>query len=334
MSKMSKMSRAGRKRVAAVLIAAALAAAGCSSSGSSGSGSGGVPKTLADALKGVHAADTTKTQLAWGQYGGARGVQFDVVLSPVLGFSVVKQPFALTVGKPPNELTVLYGSFDPASIGAKLKGLGYQATDRGHGETQWLIRDDHKVDMDQKPEDLANTLATYNVIRVSKDRLVYGGATADLDAALPAQGAALADDPVVGAIAKCLDEGASGMFDTTAVPLGVGVGPSGTETICVSAADDATAKKYADKFVQQATTGKSARTLQPWSELIANPKAEVLGGKGHVVRLTVTDVVASRPVLVTALLTGDVGTLIGLPLPNGKLRPGASSPTPSAETSS
>lgn len=327
------MPGTGWKRGTVVLVVAALAA-GCSSGGSSGSGSGGVPKSLADALKDVHATGATKTELTWGQYAGGNGAHYDQVLSPVLGFSVLKQPFVLTVGKLPNQVTIMYGTFDPATIGDKLKALGYQSTDRGHGETQWLIRDNHEFNMNQQPEALANTLATYNVIRLSKGRLVYGGATADLDAALPAQGAALAHDDVVGAVAKCLDKAASGMFDATAVPLGVGAGPSGTETICVSAADDATARKYADEFVKRATSGKSARTLQPWSELIADPKAEVLGGKGHVVRLTMTDVVASRPVLVTALMNGDVGTLIGLPLPTGKPRPGASSPSPGAETSS
>ncbi|GAA1978458.1 hypothetical protein [Catenulispora subtropica] len=324
------MTGNGWKRSAVALVAVALTAAGCSSGGSSDSGSGGAPKSLAEALKSVHATAATRTELGWGDDGGGNGRDFDQVLSPVLGFSVTKQPFVLTVGRPPNQFNVVYGSFDPAAIGAKLQGLGYKPTDRGHGETQWLIRDDHRIDMSQQPEELAMTVSTYNVIRVSKDRLVYGGATSDLDAGLPAQSASLADDPVVGGVAKCLDKDATGMYDATTVPIAVGVGPNGTETICVSAPDDATAKKYGDAFTKAVTSGKSTVTEQPWSAMFTSPKVESLGGKGHVMRLTVTDVEASHPRLEKAMVTQDLMSLIGLPVPLGKNRTPAMSQTGSS----
>jgi hypothetical protein len=334
------MTRNNVRRGGVALVAAALLTAGCSSSGSTSepgsSGSGGAPKTLAEALKGVHAAGTTRTELGWGQYGGASGADYDTVLEPVLGFSVRKSAFVVTVGRPPNDLSVLYGSFDPAAIGAKLQGLGFKQTDRGHGETQWLIRDDHRIDMNQKPEELAQTMAAYNVIRVSKDRVVYGGATADLDAALPAQSASLADDPVIGGIAKCLAADASGMFTADPVPLAVGVGPNGTEQICVSAPDDATAKKYGDAFSQAVTSGTSQLTTTPWKEMFTGPEVESLGGTGHVMRLTVTDADQSHPRLESALLHQDILGLIGVPAPAGRQRTPAQSQTssPSDVTSS
>lgn len=326
---------AGRGRGVIALITAALLAGGCSSSGSaSAAGSGGVPKTLAEALRGVHATDATKTELSWGQYGGAGAAGMNQVLAPILGFDPLKQPFVLTVGRAPNWVTVLYGSFDPAAIGAKLQGLGYKKTDRGGGVTQWLIRDDHQIDMNQQPEELAETVNTFNVIRVSKDRVVFGGASADMDASLPAQSASLADDPVVGELAKCLDKATSGIYDAGTEQLAVGENPGGTESICVAAPDDATARQYGDAFTKAVTSGTSQVSLTPWKELLSNPKVESLGGKAHVVRLTATDVDAAHPRLVNALLNMDVLSLIGKPIPAGRTRPGSASPSPSDAASS
>ncbi|MBW8802720.1 MAG: hypothetical protein JF587_02490 [Catenulisporales bacterium] len=321
---------------AVALVTAVLLTAGCSSSGSaggsaggssggsSGSGSGGVPKTIAEALRDVHAAPTTKTDFAYGRYGAAKQYPYDEALTPVIGFSA-KAPFVLTLGKAPNEVTVLYGTFDPAAIGTKLQGLGYKQTDRGHGETQWLIRDDHQFDMNQQPEALGAMLSTLNVIRVSKDRIVYGGATADLDAAVPAQSASLAADPAAGEIAKCLGADASGEFTTTySVPLAVGIGSDGTETLCVAAEGDRSAQAYGDIFTTQITKGESVVSRLPWSQLLADPKAESLGGKAHVVRLTARSVTTGHLILPEALLNGDVATLIGLPAPAGKARRSAS----------
>jgi hypothetical protein len=326
---------------AMALVTAVLLTAGCSSSGSSGGsaggssgpGAGGVPKTIADALRDVHAAPTTKTDFAYGQYGGANLVRYNEILAPVIGFSA-EAPFVLTLGKPPNEVTVLYGTFDPAAIGTKLQPLGYRQTDRGHGETQWLIRDDHQFDMNQQPEVLGATLSTLNVIRVSKDRIVYGGATADLDAAVPAQSASLADDLRAGEIAKCLGADASGEFTTGyAVPLAVGVGPDGTETICVAAEGDRSAQAYGDIFTTQITKGESAVSRQPWNKMLTDPKAESLGGKAHVVRLTARSVTPGHLILPQALLNGDLLTLLGLSAPAGKSSPGSGATSPSSSTS-
>ncbi|MFL6112482.1 MAG: hypothetical protein ACJ786_14175 [Catenulispora sp.] len=333
---------------AIALITTVLLAAGCSSSGSSGtssggsaggssgsgsgSGSGGAPKTIADALRDVHAAPTTKTHFAYGLYGGANLASYNEILTPIIGFNA-KAPFALTVGKPPTEVTILYGTYDPAAIGAKLQGLGYKQTERGHGETQWLIRDDHQFDMNQQPAELGATLSTLNVIRVSKDRIVYGGATADLDAAGPAQSAALADDPVIGEIAKCLSADASGEFTAgLAVPLAVGVGSDGTESICVAADGDRSAQAYGDIFTTQITKGMTLNQ-QPWSKMLTDPKVEPLGGKAHVVRLTVRSVTPEHLILPEALLNGDVARLLGLPTPAGRPTPGPGASTPSDSAS-
>ncbi|NUR57618.1 MAG: hypothetical protein HOV87_02760 [Catenulispora sp.] len=323
--------------IRAALIAAALLAAGCSSSGSSGGGSGGVPKTLAAALHGVHATDDTKVSVAWGVYGGGNASVFYDALTPILGFGVLHQPFVLTVGLPPKSVSVLYGSFDPAAIGAKLQGLGYTRSDRGAGVTQWLVRDDHQLDPNQKPDELAQAGDTFNVIRVSKDRVVYGGATADLDAALPARSASLADDPVVGEIAKCMDQEDSGDYDSSGgYQIAVGAGSGDTETICVAAPDDATAKRYGDAFTKAVTSGTSEVSLARWSTEFSAPKVESLGGKAHVMRLTVTDVNTSHPhVLPNLLFDTSLLNLIGEHSAKARPTPGPSSgSSPSDDASS
>ena len=179
------------------------------------------------------------------------------------------------------------------------------------------------------------TLSTFNVVRVSKDRIVYGGATADLDAALPARSAALADDAVVGEIAECMDKDASGEYDSAAGhQIAVGVGPGGTETICVAAPDDATAKRYGDAFTEAVTSGRSEASFTPWKELFSDPKVESLGGKAHVMRLTVTDVDPSHPRLLNTVNDTSVLNLIGEHVARPRPSSGSSSPSDDPSSSS
>ena len=311
----SRIRRALRPAVVAS-AAVTLATAGCSDGGSK-SAAGPVPahapKTVAAALVDVNVTDTTKASFAYGDYGAPDLITVDHSLGQIVGFDVRDAAFSLSVGEAPNTVGVLYGRFDPTPIGAKLAVLGYQKTDLGHGETQWQIRDDHQPDTSTKSAALASTKAALNVLRVSKERIAYGGATADLDAALSDRPGSLADDAVVGAVAKCLGKDPSGVFTSGPVPIAYGIGPHGTEQLCVSAPDAATAKAYGETFRQQVRTGTSARTQEPWSEWVTDPKVEGLGGKANIVRLTVKSVDPTRPELAIAQETGDLVTLIGLP---------------------
>lgn len=368
-----------RMRAAAAVTALALAvgsAAACSSSGSTASGGGGGSGAFKDVLKNIHTTAQTSGFIEYGDSArlaglnggsgpGSRGpfagllgtgsdqlAEYQQILTPLTGFDPAGASSAISVGNPPNTVSVLYGSFDPKAIGAKLAAWGYHSQDRGDGVTAWIIEDDHKIDMSKL--DPATGVGPgmggwLNVVWVSKSSVAYGRATSDLAAALPAQSKPLSDDPMVSSLADCLGPAVVALVitdprqidDSGISAIAFGVTATGTsdirEEICAAAPDAAGAQAFAAGFTKAVTGGKDVVTDQPWANLLADPQTKVIGGGRHIVRLSATPTDPKGASLVIDLVEqSDFAGLLGLPqkLKNGRtVNPdgtlGAPSPTSS-----
>jgi hypothetical protein len=326
-------------RSAAVAVAVILLA-GCSSSGTKSAGGGGGP--VVDALRKVHATDLSKTAFEFGDTAGvlrldggrttgsapfsklfgygASGIAAQYQLLPDrTGIDLARATTAITVGSPPNQVGVLYGSFDAARIGAKFQALGYHKRVDG-GDTVWTLHDDHQADPSGPLADLG-IVAQLNVVHVSGTRVVYGGAGSDIDQVLGGK-PTLADDSTYAGLAGCLGEARAAVIQTDPqtwpLPFGVGVTATSAadeqEVLCVATKDDATAKALAAAWPGRVRKGTSQHTAQPWSDLLTAPQAKVLGGPAHIVRLRAHAAHDHAPgVLFDAATTRDLSALLGTP---------------------
>lgn len=333
--------RTGPRR-AAVAVAMILLA-GCSSSGSKSAADGG-RGPVADALRKVHATALTKTAFEFGDVSGtlrldggrttgsapfsklfgygASGIAAQSQLLPDrTGIDLARATSAITVGRPPNQVGVLYGSFDASAIGAKLQALGYRKRTDG-GDTVWTLHDDHRLDPSGPLADIG-IVAQLNVVHVSATRIVYGGAGSDIDQALAGK-PTLADDPTFAGLGDCLGDARAAVVqaDPQTWPLPFGAGVTATsaadeeEVLCVATKDDATAKALAAAWPGRVAKGMSQRTAEPWSDLLSAPRAKVLGDASHIVQLRAHAAGGHRPgVLFDAVNTRDLSALLGAPAP-------------------
>jgi len=313
----------------------AVAGSGCGADDAAEKADGGdkPPTALITALR---EAENTEPARSWTEFGdvaalrsqdtptkpdpllghGEAGLAPAASLLPELtGIDPYAARTAVSVGRPPTSVGLLYGTFDTAAIGAKLKKLGYAEHALGGGESAWVILDDHAIDANA-PLARIGIVTAMNVVRVSPRRIVYGGATADLDRALKGTGP-LADDKAVGALADCLGEVRAawlGLDERTAPePMGVGVRRTAkgeaTEVVCVTTASKGAAESIASAWPGRVRSTTSTVSGVPWSTLLAEPEAEVLGGSSHVVRLTARPT-GSVNVLFDAWRQGDLGPLL------------------------
>lgn len=349
--------RPGRRSAAvgvAVVVLAAMSATACSSSGSAGaSSSGSGSGSVRDGLRHIHDTAQTSSYFSFGEpaqvvkLNGGQGDSgpFSVlagagadelrnwykVLDPITGLDLNSVTTALTVGRPPANVEILYGSFDADAIGAKFAAWGYKKQDRGDGVTAWIWRDNHEIDAGKVDPDTGigpgMDTGWLNVVWVSKTRVAYGRATADLAAALPEQSEPLSGDSVVGPLADCLGSALTGIVlngppvtgDPAIPAMAVGVTATGPadirEEICVAAPDDATAQKFATAFTTAISNYTDFRSDMKWSAELTDPKTEKLGGEQHVVRLSARPAGQGRPDFVTSLVyNADYETLLGLPM--------------------
>lgn len=353
--------RVGRlAAIVTTLAVAAGSAAACASSGTAGGGSGGGGGSTAfkTALQNIHTTAQTSGYIEFGDtaqltklnggtslassgpftrilgIGSDNLVSYESVLPPLTGFAALSAASAIDVGSPPDAVGVLYGSYDPAAIGAKLRAWGYHSQDRGDGVTAWIVEDDHKMD----PSKLDPTTGIgpgmpggwLNVIWVSKSRIAYAGATSDLAAALPAQSKPLSDDPVVGALADCLGPAVVAIVLTdpkqinakgvSAVAFGVTATSASDvrEEICASATDAAGAQAIATGFTKAVTGGQDFVTNQPWAKLLADPQTKVIGGPQNVAQLSAAPAAGGQGnagLVVNLVEQNDFAGLLGLPQP-------------------
>jgi hypothetical protein len=371
------MMRIRSAAVVTVLVLAVGSAAACSSSGSTGGGGGGGGSgAFKDVLNNIHAAAQTSNYIEYGDtaqlaklngagaasdgpFGRLLGTgegelaQFQQLLPPLTGFDPAAATGAVSVGSPPNTASVLYGSYDPKAVGAKLAAWGYHWQDRGNGVTAWIFQDDHKIDMGKL--DPATGIGPgmggwLNVVWVSQSSIAYGRATSDLAAALPAQSKPLSGDPMVGSLADCLGPTVVALVVTDPKQIGnsgisaiaFGVTATGTsdirEEICAAAPDAAGAQAFATGFTKAVTSGHDIATNQPWANLLSAPQTKVIGGAQHVAQLSAKPIDPQGASLVVNLVQGnDYAGLLGLPqtLKNGRtVNPDGTLGSPSLSPSS
>ncbi|WP_370381743.1 hypothetical protein [Catenulispora sp. GAS73] len=347
--------RFARAAAAVSVLAAAMgSAAACSSSGSSGGG-GGVGAgsgAFADALKNIHDTAQTSGSIEFGDTaqlaklnggttpaangpfarlvgaGSDQLTQYASLLPPLTGFDSTTATSAISLGTPPNQVGVLYGSFDPTAIGAKLAAWGYHKSDRGGGVTAWVFQDNHQVDLTKLDANgIGPGMAGWlNVIWLSKSSIAYGSATSDLAAALPAQSKPLSGDPMVGPLADCLGSTLIAFVETDAKQINnsgisaiaFGVTATGAsdirEEICAAAPSASAAQGFATGFTKAVGSGLDYIRNQPWSTLLTDPQTKVIGGSENVVRLTAKPADPQGAALVVNLVAqNDFAGLLGLP---------------------
>jgi hypothetical protein len=344
--------RFGKAAAAVSVLALALgSAAACSSSGSSGGGGGG-SGALKDALKNIHDTAQTSRYLEFGDtaqlvklnggatlapsgpfarlvgIGSGQLTGYGSLLTPLIGFDATSATSAIDLGNPPSQVGVLYGSFDPTAIGAKLAAWGYHKQDRGGGVTAWVFQDNHQIDMSKLDANGVGPGMTgwLNVVWVSKSSIAYGGATSDLAAALPAQSKPLSGDAMVGSLADCLgstliaylttDSRQIGTSGISAIAFGVTATSASDvrEEICAAAPSAAGAQAIAAGFTKAVGSGQDFVTNQPWSALLSDPRTTVIGGAEYVVRLTAKPAGPQGAALVVKLFgENDFAGLLGLP---------------------
>jgi hypothetical protein len=364
--------------VLSALLLAAVSAAACSSAKSTGAGGGGASGSVKDLLAHIQDTPQTSKYLEFGntaqvtKLNGGTGPASSGPFSRLIGrgapnissySQVIVAPTgidpnsatsAVSVGAPPNSVEVLYGSFDADAIGAKLAAWGYRKQDRGGGVTAWVWSDDHKFDLSKLDPNTGigpgMTGGWLDVAWVSKTRIAYGRATSDLAAALPEQSKPLSGDPVVGPLADCLGSALAGAMvtdqaeikDPSVSAMAIGVTATSAADVrqefCVSAPDDASVQTFAAAFTKEIESGEDFVNNVQWSTELSNPKADLLGGPQHVVRLSATPVDPAQSGLVFDLVDrDDYKTLLGLPMKakNGTTvyPDGTSSPAPSSSSS-
>jgi hypothetical protein len=321
----------GRGAVAVVTALAALLLAGCSSGGSSGGANGGadgrfgeptgagVPTTFSAALAALPSTSWDGGYVEFGDVAHVNALSGPAGSGPLseyygigesslagfaeqdlgaLGFDPLKAAAAVTVGQLPNQVTVLYGSFDASAVDSKLSAAHFKNKGTAGGGTVWALGADNQQNL-QNPT--GNPLA--NDIDVTAARIAIGPSATDVDALAAPSGAMLSSNSAINALASCLDGASAGIISQPSSgtigqptstpdsrPIGIGlVAPSAQsagEEICASAADSATATAIGANFTKQIETGTSRRLNEPWSKVLVDPQASVVSSSPAVVRLT------------------------------------------------
>lgn len=310
-----------RSRAAAAAAAAALLLAACSS-GQSGGGSGGlfggggggVPTTIAQALALLPATswdtgyaefgDVGKlTDLDGGEsangrlltYVGLGESSFAAEIPPTsspIGFDPLAVTAAVSVGQEPHQITVDYDDFDAAMVGSKLSSEGFKKGGTADGGTLWSIGDNDEANPDN-PTGIPNI----NVLLVSSSRVALGGSSADVKAIAGPVATSLASG-AMGAVADCLGPALAALIgprtSVAANPSLLGIGllaPSvadAREELCVEVSSAAQGAAVAAKWKTQIGTGLSERIKAPWSTLLTDPQATVLGAVNGVTTVQLT----------------------------------------------
>ncbi|MGC0423239.1 hypothetical protein [Embleya sp. AB8] len=250
-----------------------------------------------------------------GPYGPLLGTGYpDLVtmrdqVAPALGFDPAKAHEAWSAGRPPYQGGVLVGGFDKGAVLGKLKELGGKPDPAA--PSVYRLRPDNELALDDAlTQKLPSALNHFNAVRVSDTRIGYGSTLRGAE--LTRGGAMLGADPTARALANCLDrplaavltDRAGGGERANGPRLAVGVtgkaGVPGTNVLCVAAGSEPAARTEADRLRALFTGGGQTAQGVPWSTVLADVRAEVVGT--NVVKITARSAGSVRTgVFVTAL---------------------------------
>ncbi|MFD0555535.1 hypothetical protein FB566_0741 [Stackebrandtia endophytica] len=194
-----------------------------------------------------------------------------------LGIDLSAAEFAVTVGAPPTQYTLVAGGQDTTTIEERLGEWGWTAD----GELLTAPTDAAATD-----PDIGRHVLAMNRVAVSESDLVFGGGDADLS--LVDGSTVLMDDERVARVADCLGEVAAAMINTVElwetspmVGIGVRVPADGGErprvVVCTSWGSEAEAVAYADRAHTELADGTSL-SGRPYSELFDLPEAVTSDG--------------------------------------------------------
>ncbi|OKI17738.1 hypothetical protein A6A25_40505 [Saccharothrix sp. CB00851] len=224
------------------------------------------------------------------------------VLPELVGFDPAEATTALRVGQPPTWAAVLRMDVDVAAVEGKLAGLG----GRREASGTWVTGEDNEIDPDG-PLAEAGIVTGFQRVRVESGAVRRSASGEALKWVTEAPGdKSLADDPMIGELARCLGEVSAAMISKpkSGLPVAAGVRttPDGeaTEVVCVP---DENPKALMDLV---RTNLESA----PWAEVLAGASVEQPADQTGVVRVLAPTTSGARVGRVLAALQrGELSTL-------------------------
>lgn len=210
-----------------------------------------------------------------------------------LGFDPFKSRYAVTVASGSQTVTLVFGTFDPSAVGAKLSAAGFTRRDGG-GDAIWTYKSVGTSQADNPTGD-----PTANVIDVSATRLIAGNDVA-LIQGLASNAKSLATEAVPKELAGCLGSATTGVIGALPDPTGgkelpaaamgiTATSPTSmTATVCVAATDEKSAATMKARWTDQLANAEVPGKNVPWSEVLTSPEATQYSSAGDVIRLTAT----------------------------------------------
>ncbi|HEY0453872.1 hypothetical protein [Actinophytocola sp.] len=244
-------------------------------------------------------------------YGYGQLSATSVLMAEQLGFDPQAMDQAVTAGTPPKWAGVFWGKYDVAKLDRELAGRDITSSKSG-GATLWTSAGDNELSIDGPLGEIAPT-GQLNNIRTADGSLAYAPTKAGIDWVTNPGGGTLADDAGLRKLAGCLGDATAAIMsrpdgDSTAYAVGVRA-PSAddvTEVVCLAPSGDANGLR--DRVERELSDG-SARSGQPWTEVLPGAKADVVDG---VVRIQSTPA-ANGPVglVMRLLVSNDLAVLAG-----------------------
>lgn len=334
------------KLTAGAVVLTAVAVAGCGGGGSTGPAAAGdtlraelgrITDTAghrawvdfgdlgAQRKAGLTGSGPAASQL--GQHGWGEIAPSALLTQKSFGFDGRKAKAAVEAGNPPDTGGRLDGGVDPSAVAPKVEALGGKPEKDGPAGKTWRLQEDHKISMTGP---LASTftgasVGQFNLVRAGGSSLVHASSLAALDGVDADGGRTLGGDAAFTAVATCLDHPLAaeltdhGAGDPKAAANGtvLGVGTRGasatslTNELCRTNPSASAADALAARLRAQLASGSSRAADEPWSRLLTGAKVTVEGGPQHVVRLTGRPADGRGDVLMQALTTGDLASLLG-----------------------
>jgi hypothetical protein len=209
------------------------------------------------------------------------------VLPGDAGFNLYAEDYSISAGTLPRTLSLMAGGQNGSQITSHLTSLGWK---RSGGK---LVG---------PPPLAANSDATQlaemasQVLPAGSD-VVFGSAGADLSQIGSPQGATLASDPGISALAQCLGNvvaaelisgGYLGGAKPAAIAVGISQPASGTATpravVCVNWPSQAAAARYATAVRRALSSGFSLDLDTPYSALVKDATVTAIGGGQNTVQ--------------------------------------------------
>ncbi|PSL53607.1 hypothetical protein B0I31_10854 [Saccharothrix carnea] len=285
----------------------------------------GAPETgLLGALAGVRATAESSVLVEYGDVAAVRALSgkdaerfrgllgygysdlagHSPVLPELVGFDPAEATTALRVGQPPTWAAVLRMEVDVAAVEGKLAGLG----GRREASGTWVTGEDNGIDPDG-PLAEAGIVTGFQRVRVESGAVRRSVSGEALKWVTEAPGdKSLADDPMIGELARCLGDVSAAVISKpkSGLPVAAGVRttPDGeaTEVVCVP---DENPKALMDLV-------RTNLEAPPWSEVLGGASVEQPADQTGVVRVlapTTSDARVGR--VLAASQRGELSTLFG-----------------------